>query len=75
MGYWNGMYIDMGMRFSMNFSHEKLSGKISCNFIGAGIGMPVSSGNFFQKFWSLKIWSHRIPGKILEQYYQNNHSQ
>ena len=54
------MDIDTGMRFSMNFGHEKFTVKISCNFIGISIGMPMYSGkNFFQQFWLLEIWSHR----------------
>ena len=40
----------------MNFSHQKFTGKISCNFIGTGIGMPVYSGNkFFQNSTHLKF--------------------
>ena len=39
------MHIDRGMRFSMNFGHEKFTGKVSCNFIATGIGMPMYTGN------------------------------
>ena len=31
-----GMHVDTGMRFSMNFSHEKFMGKFSVNFVGTG---------------------------------------
>ena len=41
MGYVTSMHVDMGMRFSVNFSHEKiLLGKIM-EFIGTGTWMPV----------------------------------
>ena len=60
MGYGNGMHTDTGIKFSMSFSHEKFTGKISCLFIGTGIGMPMYSGiKIFQKFWLLKIWPPR----------------
>ena len=45
--YGNSMCVDTGMRFSMNFGHKKFTWKISCNFIGTGIGMPVYSANNF----------------------------
>ena len=49
MRYSNGMHIDMGMRFSVNFSSKKLPGKFPVIFvgtsIGTGIGMPMYSGN------------------------------
>ena len=32
VGYGNGMHVDMGMRFSVNFGHKKFTRKISCNF-------------------------------------------
>ena len=35
------MHIDIGMRFSMNFGHEKFVLWNFLEFIGNGIGMPV----------------------------------
>ena len=69
--YSNGMHIDMRMRFSMNFGHEKFTRKISCNFISAGIRMPVYSGNiYFSKIpVAQNSVTQRIPRKMLNQYY------
>ena len=69
------MCIDMGMRFSTNFSHEKFTWKFPVILLVLVLECLCSQEIFFQKFWSLKIWSHRIPRKILEQYYQNSHGQ
>ena len=38
----HGMHIGIGIRYSMDFGHEKFTRKISCNFIGTGIGMPCT---------------------------------
>ena len=48
MGYGNGMHIDMGMRFSVNFSCKKyLLGKFRVIIVGTSIGMRMYSGNKF----------------------------
>ena len=39
------MCVDMAMRFSMKFGHEKFTGKFPVIFNGTGTGMPVYSGN------------------------------
>ena len=64
MRYGNGMCIDMGMRFSMNFGCKNFTGKISCNFIGTGIGIPMYSGNNFLKILvAQNLVTQRIPGE------------
>ena len=65
------MHVDTGMRFSVNFGHEKFTGKISCNFIGSGIGMPVSSGNkFFKSSGHSKFSCTENSQEMLDQYYK-----
>ena len=50
--------IDMGVRFSVNFGCRKIYRKISCVFVGTGIGMPMYSGNkFFMKLSHSKFSS------------------
>ena len=76
MRYGNGMCIDTGTRFSVNFSHEKFTGKISCNSIGTGIGMPMYSGNKFFKTPSHSKFSWTENSQeMLDLYYENNHGQ
>ena len=74
--YGNGMCVDMGMRFSMNFGHENFAGKISCNFIGTGTWMSMYSGNkFFENSGHLKFSCTENSQEMLDQYYQNYHGQ
>ena len=76
MRYGISMCIDMGIKFSVNFGCKNLTGKISCNFIGTAIGMPMYSEIFFLKILVCQnLVAQRIPGKMLDQYYQNNCSQ
>ena len=56
MNYGNGMHVDTGIKFSMNFSHGTIYWDNSSNFIGTSIGMPVYSGNkLFRKFGHSKF--------------------
>ena len=61
---------DMGMKFSMNFSHRKIYQEISCMFvgIGIGIGMPMFPGNnFFAKAGHSKFGCLKNSQEILDQ--------
>ena len=70
MGYSNSMHVDTGMRFSVNFGHEKFTGKFPVIFIDTSIGMPMYSGNKFSKNSSHLKFSHTENSwEMLDQYY------
>ena len=69
MRYGNGMHIDTGMRFSMNFGCKTFTRKIPVIFTGTGIGMPMYSGNkFFENSGHLKFSHTEISWKMLDHY-------
>ena len=70
------MRIDMGMRFSMNFGHEKFLLWNFLEYIGNGIGMPMKPRNkIFENLGCSKFGHTENSQEMLDQYYQNNHCQ
>ena len=59
MGYVTSMHIDTGMRFSMNFGHEKFYWESSWNLLVPVLGCPCSQ----------EIKFLRISWEMLDQYY------
>ena len=72
MGYFTGMLIDAGLRFSVNFGHEEFYWEISCTLLVPVLGYPCSQEKIFKNSSHSKFSRTENSREMLDQYYENN---